>query len=160
MKITKNKAKITSVITAILLIASAALMTTPAQGQTTYTNLREGGSIPGPVQAGVIPDVVEATRAFLSFSPNPIGLSQALLVNVWMNPALHVSRYFTDYAITFTKPDGTKETIKKNSYRADTTAWLEYTPDQTGEWKIKFEFPGGTHPKLHSLRGSLPGAQT
>ena len=162
MKISKNKAKITSVITAILLIASAALMTTPAQGQTTYTNLREGGSIPGSVPAGVIPDVVEATRAFLSFSPNPIGLSQALLVNVWMNPALHVSRYFTDFAITFTKPDGTKETIKKNSYRADTTAWLEYTPDQTGEWKIKFEFPGGYYPpgNYTVYEGAFLGAQT
>ncbi len=161
MKKPKSKTKIESLIVTVLLMTSIALIALPAQAQTAYTNMREGGSTSGPIPTGVIPDVVEDTRAFLSFSPNPIGLGQALLVNVWMNPALHVSRYFKDFAITFTKPDGTKEVIKKDSYRADTTAWLEYTPDQVGNWTIKFEFPGGYFPtgNYTVYEGAFVGAQ-
>ncbi len=102
-------------------MTSALLMISPTDAQTTtYTNLQEGGSIALP--SGVTPDNTEETRAFLSFSPTVIGKGQTLLVNMWLNPALHVSRYFTGYQIIFTKPDGTTQTITKDSYRADTTA--------------------------------------
>ncbi len=129
------------------MITSTALTTLPANAQTpqtTYTNLQEGGSIALP--SGTTPDNTETTRAFLSFSPSVIGKGQTLLVNVWLNPALHVSRYFTDYQIIFTKPDGSTDTVVKNSYRADTTAYIEYPVDQVGEWKIQFVFPGGYFP--------------
>jgi len=33
-----------------------------------------------------------------------------------------------------------------DSYKADTTAWFEFAPDKLGEWKLKFEFPGGYYP--------------
>ncbi len=129
----------------LLLMTSALLMGSPVTAQTTYTNLQEGGSIALP--SGTTPDNTEDTRAFLSFSPaNVIGKGQTLLINVWLNPALHVSRYFTDYQIILTKPDGSTETIYKDSYRADTTAYVEYQVDQVGEWKIQFKFPGGYFP--------------
>ena len=161
MKNLKNKTRIESIIVTILLITSIALIMLPAEAQTTYINMQEGGSIPGAIPSGATADVVEETRAFLSFSPNPIGVGQALLVNVYMNPALHVSRYFKDYKITLTKPDGTTATVMKNSYRADTTAWFEYTPDQAGEWKLKFEFPGGYFPagNYTVYEGAFVGAQ-
>ncbi len=131
----------------LLLITSALPTFVPVNAQatqTTYTNLQEGGSIALP--SGVTPDNTEETRAFLSFSPTLIGKGQTLLVNVWLNPALHVSRYFTDYQIIFTKPDGTTDTVTKDSYRADTTAYIEYPVDQVGDWKIQFVFPGGYFP--------------
>jgi hypothetical protein len=141
-----NKTKTFAVIIVVVLMASVTLMTIPTQAQTVYTNQQEGGSIPGPLAAGITPGKLEPTRSFLSFSPNPIGKGQSLLVNFWLNPALHVSRYFKDYTVTITKPDGTTEIIKKNSYRADATAWFEYVPDQAGEWTLKFDFPGGYFP--------------
>jgi hypothetical protein len=130
----------------VLLIASTVLMAKPVEAQTIYTNQQEGGSVPGPLQSGITPGRTEPTRAFLSFSPTTIGQGQTLLVNMWLNPALHVSRYFKDYTVTITKPDGTTEIVKKDSYRADATAWFEYVPDQVGTYKLKFDFPGGYFP--------------
>lgn len=130
----------------VLLIASTILMTKPVEAQTTYTNQQEGGSVPGPLQSGITPGRTEPTRAFLSFSPTTIGVGQTLLVNMWLNPALHVSRYFKDYTITITKPNGNTEVVKKDSYRADTTAWFTYVPDQVGTYTLKFDFPGGYFP--------------
>jgi hypothetical protein len=156
----KNESKIVlSLSIAILLMMSVLVFISPVNAQTTYTNLQEGGSIKLP--SGTTPDHTEETRAFLSFSPNIIGKGQTLLVNVWLNPASHVSRYFTDYEIIFTKPDGTKETITTDSYRADTTAYLEYVVDQVGEWKIQFIFPGGYFPagNYTVFSGAFVGSQ-
>ena len=151
--------KYLSIIGIIIMLTSTFLTFNPAQAQTSYKNLQDGGSIPLPT--GVTADHVEETRAFLSFSPTTIGVGQSLLVNVWLNPALHVSRYFRDYTITFTKPDGTTEVFKKDSYRADTTAWLEYKPDQVGSWTVKFVFPGGYFPagNYTVYSGAFIGAQ-
>ena len=143
---TPNKTKTFAVLTIAVLMASITLLAIPTQAQTVYMNQQEGGSVPGPLAAGISPGWREPTRSFLSFSPNPIGKGQSLLVNMWLNPALHVSRYFSDYTVTITKPDGSKEVVKKDSYRADATAWFEYVPDQAGEWTLKFDFPGGYFP--------------
>jgi hypothetical protein len=148
-----------SIIAIIIMLTSMFLLPNTTIAQTTYTNLQDGGSIPLP--AGVTANHVEDTRAFLSFSPTTLGVGQTLLVNVWLNPALHVSRYFRDYTITITKPDGTTEVFKKDSYRADTTSWLEYKPDQVGSWKVKFVFPGGYFPagNYTVYSGAFIGAQ-
>jgi hypothetical protein len=128
----------------VLLMASVPMIALQAQAQ--YTNMQEGGSTPGPLAAGVTADFTVQTRAFLSFRPNPVGAGQTFLVNMWLNPAMHASRYMKDYKVTITKADGTKDVITMNSYRADTTAWFEYIADQVGTWKLKFEFPGGYFP--------------
>ncbi|MDH5595136.1 MAG: hypothetical protein OEY40_00270 [Candidatus Bathyarchaeota archaeon] len=143
MKIS-NKTK-TSAIALVLMMASVMLTVyTPVKAQDEYTNMQEGGSIPLP--PGVTPDLTVETRAFLSFRPNPVGVNQIILVNLWINPALHVSRYFSDYKVTITDPDGNEEIKLIDSYRADTTAWFEYVVDQVGTWKLKFDFPGGYFP--------------
>ena len=142
-----TKLKTTATIILILMMmASVTLMAMPAQAQTVYTNQQEGGSTPGPLASGVTADVTLDTFASLSFTPNPIGVGQTLLVNVWLNPPLHVSRYFKDYAVTITDPNGTAKVIKIDSYRADTTAWFPYVVDQIGTWTLKFDFPGGYFP--------------
>ena len=113
----------TASIAIVLLIASAfvVMINAPVQAQE-YTNMQEGGGIPLP--AGVTPDVTRSTRAFLSFRPNPVGVNQYILVNLWLNPALHVSRYHKDYKVTITDHEGNEDILYMDSYRADTTAWF------------------------------------
>jgi hypothetical protein len=156
---TINKTKLTATIAIFLLIASAfvVMINAPVQAQE-YTNQQEGGSIPLP--AGVTPDLTIITRAFLSFRPNPVGVDQVILVNLWLNPAAHVSRYFSDYKVTITDPDGNEEIKLVDSYRADTTAWFEYIPDQVGEWTLKFDFAGGYFPagNYTAHEGAVMGA--
>jgi len=105
----------------ILLFAMTfSLVAVPLQmtnAQTTYTNMKDAGSILLP--ANVTPDVRVPTIACLSFRPNPVGVGQTMLVNMWTLPAIHAARYISDYTVTITKPDGTQEIIKKDSYRAD-----------------------------------------
>ncbi len=142
-----SKKKTLIAIYALLLITSMAILSTDSvNAQQTYTNQQEGGSISGPLQSGITPGRIEQTRAFLSFSPTTVGVNQEVLVNMWMNPALHVSRYFKDFTVTITAPDGSQDVVKKDSYRADATAWFTYIPTQIGTYKLKFDFPGGYFP--------------
>ena len=142
----------------VLLMASVVLMTTTVTGQ---TNPQNSGSISLP--SGVTPDVSYNTIAHMSFRPNPIGVDQPLLVNVWLQPPTHVSRYFKGYVVKLTKPDGTTNSIgPMDSYLGDTTAWFEYVVDQIGTWKIQFDFPGGFFPagNYTVAAGSYAGGQT
>jgi hypothetical protein len=139
-----SKTIISTIIFMTLLIAIIAEIPIAVQGQTT-TNNRDGAAIPLP--SGVTPDVTYETIAHMSFRPNPIGLGQPLLVNIWMQPPTHVSRYFTGLTVTLTKPDGTTDTIGPiSTYYGDATAWFNYNPDQIGNWTIKFNFPGAFYP--------------
>jgi hypothetical protein len=145
-------------IVLILLITIVILTEMPVQAQ--YKNMQEGGSTSLP--SGVTPDVTVDAHAYLSFRPTTVGLGQTFLVNMWISPALHVSRYFTGFKVTITKPDGTQDALTLNSYRADTTAWFEYIADQIGTWKIKFEFPGAYYPpgNYTVAAGAFAGAST
>ena len=65
------------------------------------------------------PDLI----AYLSISPNPIGVGQTVLVNVWMTVAPAAERQLQHYTVTFTKPDGTIDKVENlKSYEADGTA--------------------------------------
>jgi hypothetical protein len=143
----KNATK-AAVIAVVFLMASGVLMTMTVQAQENEPhgfNPQDNGSVPLP--AGVTPDVSYDTISYVNFRPNPIGVGQPLLVNVWMQPPVHVSRYHTGYKVTFTKPDGTKDTVGPlSSFQGDTTAWFEYTVDQVGTWKIEFDFLGSFFP--------------
>ncbi len=58
------------------------------------------------------------TSAFLSVNPPLLGLSQDLTVNLWVEPAPSgphfefANIHYTDITVTFTRPDGTKDTFK------------------------------------------------
>src|SRR3989304_5525289 len=135
MQTTRKNAKTTTTIIAIIvLMTSMMLMSMPAQAQTA-TNLRDSGGV-YPLPAGVTPDFTTGTTAFLSFRPNPVGVNQIILVNLWVTPAIHVSRYFKDFKVTITMPNGEIEEVIMDSYRADGTAWFEWIVDQVGEWKF------------------------
>ena len=142
---TSNKTKLTASIAIILLMISAftVMINAPVQAQE-YTNMQESGSIPLP--SGVTPDVVVDTIPGLSVRPNPVGVDQPFLVNMWIIPSTDASQYLTGFEVTITDPDGNEDVITMDSYIGDATAWFEYIADQVGTWKLKFDFPGGYYP--------------
>jgi outer membrane protein assembly factor BamB len=138
-----DKAKIAAIIAIVLMmssITSMAMQVQPAEGQ-----LAAQQPVAGPLPAGVTVDATASgTKMFLSFRPNPIGVNQLLLINMWCNPALASNqRYFPKaYVLTITKPDGTKDVLTLDSEPATTATWMEYVPDQAGEWTLKVDFLG------------------
>jgi len=150
MNLTK---KVATVSIALILISSIALMSMtfqPAQAQLSPTQPTSG-----PLPSGVTPNFTVTTTPYLSVRPNPIGINQQLLVNIWILPAPHTQRAFKDLKVTITKPDGQTEVITMNSYPADGTAWFEWVVDQIGEWKFKYEFPGMYFPAGRYIDGNI-----
>ena len=145
-----NKTKITSITAIILLIASMMLIFNLP------VNADSAPTVPtaGPLASGVTVNQTTVS-AHLSFRPNPIGVGQTLLVNIWTSPAPGANRFHPEYVVTITKPDGTQEVKKMPSYVADGTSWFEFAPDQVGEWKIKFEFTGTYFPAGRYYRGNI-----
>ncbi len=152
MKINKkNRMILATIVTTLFLLSSIAAII-PVNAQQMQNPNTAGGALP----AGVNPDVVMEGKVFLSFSPNPIGVNQELLVNVWSIPAPGANRAHTGYTVTFTKPDGTKDVIGPfNSFVADGTNWFTYTPDQVGNWTVQFTYPGDYYPAGRYVNGVL-----
>jgi outer membrane protein assembly factor BamB len=122
MNIARNKTKMATALALFLLMASVMIVAMPVQAQT---------------------EIQVNTTAYLSFRPNPVGFGQTFLVNIWITPAVTVSRYVSGYTVTITKPNGTKYVVgPMDSYYGDATAWFEYVADEVGTWKLKFDFPG------------------
>ena len=143
MQISRNKTKVVTTIVMILLMASMTVLSFPVSAQNNLaagivpTNVKDG--TPTALPSGVTPDLLVDTTAYLSLRPTLVGKGQDVLVNMWITPALHVSRYIVGYVVTIQKPDGTTETKTLNSFRADTTAYFEFKPDQVGQYKLKFD---------------------
>ncbi len=151
----RNTTKSISVTAIVLLIASVILLPLPVQAQTGMPT-DPGSGISGALPAGATPSITVDTDAWLSFRPNPIGVGQTLLVNMWTTSPTSPMRYHQGYTVTITKPDGTIDEIgPMNSYAADATAWFEYIPDQVGTWKLKFSFPGEYYPEGQWYNGYL-----
>jgi hypothetical protein len=146
----KNKA-IATIIAVILLMSSAVLVMNNKP-----VNAAAGDTqVAGPLPEGVTPSVQVETIAYLSFRPNPVGVGQTVLVNVWL-PPIHVARNFTDaYVVTITDPDGNKEVKTLSSYPGDATSWFEFAPDEAGTWKLKFEFIGTYFPEQITPDGGI-----
>ncbi|HLN45250.1 MAG TPA: PQQ-binding-like beta-propeller repeat protein [Candidatus Sulfotelmatobacter sp.] len=156
MHLSSNVKKATVIISVLLMTSVMLIVTVQAQWYidnnqygmgwwgTNAKNLQPGGGQRLP--AGVTPDMERKSDPYLSFRPNPVGVGQTILVNLWAVPGPSFVRYFTGYKVTFTKPDGTTDAVTIDSYRADSTAWFEYTVDQVGTWKIKFDMPGQYFP--------------
>ncbi len=91
------------------------------------------------------------TYAYISVTPNPVGVGQDLNVVVWVDKALPGaaaanSVRFNDYKVTITKPDNTTETINW-PICTDTTssAYSKYTPTMTGTYSFVFTHPNMTY---------------
>jgi hypothetical protein len=153
MQLSNYRIKAAITIALSLLMATVTLTAMPVRAQSQTGNI-QGNYTGGPLPAGVTPSVTVDTIPYLSVSPNPIGVGEQLLVNVWVQPALQINRAHTGYTVTFTKPDGTTATVgPMNSYQGDTTAWFEYVVDQVGTWKVKFSFAGDYYPAGYYYNG-------
>jgi hypothetical protein len=152
LRINKKNRMILGTIITTLFLLSAITAIMPVNAQQMQNSNTAGGALP----SGVTPSVVMEGKVFLSFSPNPIGKGQELLVNVWSIPAPGANRAHTGYTVTFTKPDGTKDVIGPfNSFVADGTNWFTYTPDQAGNWTVQFTYAGDYYPAGRYVNGFL-----
>lgn len=152
MKIRLNKIIVIFLAFLMVSITPIVMPVEPARAQ-----LASQQPIVGPLPSGVTtnattnPDI----KAFLSFRPNPVGVGQVVLVNVWTTPAPGAGRMHKDYTITITKPDGTNDVRKVNTYPNDGTSWFEFVPDMAGTWKLKFDFLGDYFPAGYYLDGNV-----
>ena len=151
MQIAISKTKATAIFTIILMMTSVSMMAISAQAQYGFwnpppapTNVQPNGSTALP--AGVTADMTVDSRIALSFRPNPVGVGQTIIVNVWNEPPNAVTRYITGYKVVLTAPDGTSDTKTFNSYQADSTGWFEYVVDQVGTWTLQAFHPGAYWP--------------
>jgi uncharacterized membrane protein YeaQ/YmgE (transglycosylase-associated protein family) len=144
------KKTITFAIIVLFLMSSVTLLTgAPAQAQTADKQFA------GPLPTGITANTTVETISYLSFRPNPIGVGQTLLVNVWL-PPIHVARQFIQaYVVTITKPDGTTDVKTLDSYPGDATSWFEYVPDHVGNYTIKFDFLGTYFPRQVTPNGGI-----
>ncbi len=161
-----NKNKCLSLIIIAILMASITAFAgamIPVQAQAT-PNIPSGVTLGtpivpttgGPVPTGVTPQVTVTTIPYLSFSPNPIGVGQSELVNVWTQPALQVNRGHTGYTVVITNPDGSKETVGPFvSFQGDTTAFFNWVPTTAGNYTIQFFFAGDYYPAGYYFQGQL-----
>jgi hypothetical protein len=131
---------------AIMLLSIPVAFPVDAQSSTVQMGnmpTESGAGTSGALPSGVTPDITVDTRAFLSFSPNPIGVGQTLLVNMWTNPPISPNRFQSGYSVEIMKPDNSTFTVGPfNSYAADATAWFSFVPDVAGTWQLKFTFDG------------------
>ncbi len=133
------------------MIASITMISMPAKAQLSTTQPTAGAL---PLDA--TPSITVKTVSYLSVSPNPIGVNQELLINVWTQPPINVNRqYIGSYNITITKPDGTKDVIVLSSYPGDATSWTSYMPDQLGNYTVQFNFIGEYFPAGQYLSGYI-----
>ena len=153
MKNSISKTKMIATFVIVLLMASIAVLQNPIQSAQALPSARQ--PVSGPLPAGAVVNVTVPTTAHLSFRPTTIGVTQTFLINMWISPGMHVERKHTDYTVTMTKPDGTKDAIKMDSFPADGTAWFEYVADQLGEWKLKFDFLGTYFPDGYYFDGTV-----
>jgi hypothetical protein len=157
-----NKPILTSLILLALLIASMIIATTPAQAQVDTHGGPPGGGYEGPttVPSGQTADFTIQDKAFLSVSPNPIGVGQTALVNMWITFPSGEGKYMTGYKVTITSPDGSVETVNLKSYVADGTSWFQFVPQVAGEYKFKFTFAGEYFPAGYYSDGAYSASRT
>ena len=89
------------------------------------------------------------TWTYIAVSPNPVGLGQSCLVVWWLDqlPQTASGEYgdrFT-YTVEITKPDNSIQTL--GPYKSDPVGggWINYTPDQIGNYTFVAKFPGLTY---------------
>ncbi len=148
MTFSTGKTKIACITFAILMLASVILITAQIQPVNAadppgVSSFQQSIDVP----AGVTVNATTDTKAILSYTPNPIGVGQTLLINAWINPSVHSNRGVLSgktgsFQITITKPDGTKEVLKMPSTFSDCTSYISYTPIAVGQYQIKFDFLG------------------
>src|SRR3990170_8280956 len=155
MKMLRNKSKVAIAILLLLSFAISMFAVLPTvKGQITKVPDRETG-------------------AYISVNPHLIGINQELTVNLWVYPSPDgphgemsnlltgygglIGMHFRNLTVTFTRPDGSKDTfmplhgsasglgLKPGETDEVGGIWFYYKPNQLGNWSLSFSFPGDTY---------------
>jgi hypothetical protein len=96
------------------------------------------------------------TAGYISVAPLLVGVGQKATVNLWVFPTpedyaqLAAFQGFSGITVTFTKPDGTKDTFAPvdgtGAFAAGQTEaigdiFFFYAPDEAGNWSVSFVMP-------------------
>ncbi len=106
MNISRKKANFAVISLLIFLMASTAIFTSPTKAAGITAGNPQGIVVTGttgPLPSGIIPDGTAATTSYLSVSPSKIGLTQPILVNMWIQPPPNAVRSLKDYTVTLNK---------------------------------------------------------
>ncbi len=94
------------------------------------------------------PPWIFTTYAYISASPNPVGVGQQALIYVWIDYTIQGNLIsndirFRNYKLDITYPDGTNQTVNWPIV-TDTTAsaYTQFTPTTVGNYTLNFYFPG------------------
>jgi hypothetical protein len=88
------------------------------------------------------------TFAFLTVSPNPIGVGQTALIVMWLDklPPLGVQgswdASWANFLVTVTKPNGDTQTLGPFNSDPVGSRFATYVPDQLGTFTFQMSFPG------------------
>ena len=129
MQIQKNKTM--AIIIALILVSSTAVSLVSIPTATAHT-----------------PTWNITTTAYLSAEPNPIGVGQQMEIVMalnWVMPGALIQNTIRaqGFMLNITKPDGTTEVKGPyNPYDAGDSYYILYTPDQVGNYTLKFTYPG------------------
>ncbi len=104
------------------------------------------------------PPINIPTWAYLSVTPNPVGVGQEIFVNFFLDkaPPTANAQYgdrWHNFKVTVTTPDGQTHDLPlgaRSSSDAVGGSWATYTPTAVGSYTFKFSFPGQT------LKGENP----
>ena len=104
------------------------------------------------------------TYAFMSVTPNPVGVNQRIDIVMWLSNVIPTaSGAFGDrwqgYKITITKPDGTTAVLGPFTSDPISSGYTSYTPDQSGTYKFVFSYPGQVLTGLPTQNGLPPTNQ-
>jgi len=157
--IKNKKTKLIALISIAFLTISTFVLIAHLPVQAQFRGEGEAGGVPGPLQAGVVPDVTISTWGLLSVRPNKVGVGQEILVNLETQPAPGTERLHQDYTVTISKPDGTDQVLLIESYPDDGTMWFPYIVDEVGIWSFQFDFIGTYFPTGRYLDGMGPPAE-
>jgi hypothetical protein len=105
------------------------------------------------------------TYAYITASPNPVGIGQALTISFWLNPLSPTANgIYGDnwqYTLEVTDPTGTTKSL--GTFTSNPTAWAftSFVPDMVGTYTFKMTFAGQTlvnanPPPIPSLYSTSP----
>ena len=85
--------------------------------------------------------------AYITVSPNPVGVNQATLVVAWLDrlPLVYpngTETVWEDLTITITTPSGNTETISNINTDPIGSTFIPYTPKEVGTYTFQMSFPG------------------
>ena len=140
MKISEKTQKSIAIAIVVIMMASVMLISVSVQPVQAQVAAKQPYS--GPLKAGDIASGTYKTETWISIRPKVVGIGQIVLVNVWSTPASNAQRRLLGYHIMITKPNGDVDDFTLDSEIDTAATWMEYAPDQVGEYKYKVEFPG------------------